>query len=89
MHREDMAARDLYLHIRELCLWLANDKQQFKIATELTQACLEVFQDLPRAFGQMQEDIEQLTTLQNQQITLKVLEPLRKVCEGARKSRPR
>jgi hypothetical protein len=83
MHREDTLARELYLHVRELCIWLANKKEQFDIARKITQACAEIFKELPRAVGQMKEESELLTQLHNQQTAATLLEPLIKAYEEA------
>jgi hypothetical protein len=86
MHREDAQARRLYLHVRDLCIWLANEKKQFDIARKLTQACAEVFKELPRSIGQMKEESELLAQLHNQQKAAKLLEPLGKACEEAQQN---
>jgi hypothetical protein len=83
MHREDAQARELYLHVRNLCIWLANEKEQFDTARQITQACAVVFRELPRAIGQMKEDGELLAQLHNQQTAL---EPLRKAYEEAQEN---
>ena len=51
MHREDALARDLYFHVRELCLWLANDKGQFAVAQKITRTCADIFKQFPRALS--------------------------------------
>jgi uncharacterized membrane protein (UPF0127 family) len=89
MHREDALARDLYLHVRALCLWLANEKELYVTAQKITKACAEVFKELPRAIGQMQEEGESLAQLHNQKIATTVLEPLSKACEEAQQNQRR
>jgi hypothetical protein len=86
MHREDAQARELYLHVRDLCLWLANDKEQFDTARKITHACAEVFKELPRAIGQMKEESDVLDQLHNQQTAAKLLEPLGRVYEEAQQN---
>jgi hypothetical protein len=86
LHREDPAARELYLHVRELCLWLANEKQQYSIARRITQASADVFNELPRAIGQMEEDTGQLNELVSQQEASNLLDPLIKACENIKEN---
>jgi uncharacterized membrane protein (UPF0127 family) len=85
-HREDASARELYLHVRALCVSLANDKEQYGVARRITQACADVFSELPRALGQMQEDTKQLNELVNQQQAVKLLDPLIKACGSAQEN---
>jgi hypothetical protein len=86
MHREDAQARDLYLHVRDLCIWLANEKEQFDTARKITLACAKVFKELPRAIGQMKEESELLAQLHNQQTAAVLLEPLCKAYQEAQES---
>jgi hypothetical protein len=86
MHREDAQARELYLHVRDLCIWLANEKEQFDTARKITLACAEVFKELPRAIGQMTEESELLAQLHNQQTAAVLLEPLGKAYEEAQQN---
>ena len=86
MNREEPHGRDLYFHVRDLCLWLANEKAEYETAKRITQACADVFSNLPRSLGQMQEESEQLTQLRNQQTAVTLLTPLSKVCEEAQQN---
>ena len=85
-HREDASARELYLHVRALCVSLANDKEQYGVARRITRACADVFSELPRALGQMEEDTKQLNDLVNQQQAVKLLDPLIKACGSAQEN---
>jgi hypothetical protein len=86
MRREDVQARELYLHVRDLCIWLANEKGRFQTARKITLACAEVFKELPRAIGQMKEESELLAQLHNQQTAATLLEPLGKAYEEAQQN---
>jgi hypothetical protein len=86
MHREDAQARELYLHVRNLCIWLASEKEQFDTARKVTLACAEVFKELPRAIGQMKEETTLLAQLHNQQTAAVLLEPLSKTYEAAQQN---
>jgi peptidoglycan hydrolase-like protein with peptidoglycan-binding domain len=77
-NREEPLARDLYLEIRNLCVWLANEKEEFEAARTITLACTDVFKELPRALGQMGEEGELLAKLRSEQIAVTLLEPLSK-----------
>jgi hypothetical protein len=86
MHREEAQARELYLYVRDLCIWLANEKKQFDTARKITLACAEIFKELPRAIEQMKEEIELLVQLHNQQTAAVLLEPLVKAYEEAQEN---
>jgi hypothetical protein len=79
MHREEPQARDLFLQVREVCIWLANDQQAYEVARIITQYCAEIFKELPRAFEQMKEEIGTLSQLCMQKTARTLLEPLSKV----------
>jgi hypothetical protein len=86
LHRDDATAREVFLCVRELCLWLANEKEQYSIALKVTRACAEVFKDLPRSLAQIQEDVEKLAELHKQQIATNLLTPLGQACEEAQQN---
>jgi hypothetical protein len=79
MNREEPQARDLFMQVRDLCIWLANEEQAYEAARTITQYCTETFRELPRALGQMQEEIETLSRLSIQKAATTLLEPLCKV----------
>jgi hypothetical protein len=86
MHREDAQTRELYLYVRNLCIWLANEKGQFDTARQITRACADIFKELPRASEQIKEESAVLTQLHNQQIAT-TLDPLCKICEEVQQNR--
>ena len=86
MNREEPQAHDLYINVRDLCLWLANEKAEYETAKRITQACADVFSNLPRSLGQMREESEQLTKLRNEQNAVTLLSPLCTVCEEAQQN---
>jgi uncharacterized membrane protein (UPF0127 family) len=86
MNREEPQARDLYINVRDLCIWLANEKSEYETAKDITQACADVFSNLPRSLGQMQEESEQLTKLRNEQTAVTLLTPLSAACEAAQQN---
>ena len=79
MDREEQQARDLFMEVRDVCLWLANDQQAYEAARIVTQYCAEIFKELPRALSQMQEEIATLSMLSKQKAAATLLEPLCKV----------
>jgi hypothetical protein len=61
MNREEPQARELFMLVRDLCIWLANEQQAYEAGSIVTQYCAEVFKELPRALAQMQEEISTLS----------------------------
>ena len=86
INREEPQARDLYILVRDLCLWLANEKNEYETAKVITKTCADVFDKLPRAIGQMQEEGEILARLQNEKAAAALLTPLGKACEEAQQN---
>jgi tetratricopeptide (TPR) repeat protein len=86
MHREDALARDLYLHVRDLCLWLANEKNLYLTAQKITRACADVFKDLPRAIEQIKGESALLAKLHSEKTAVTLLEPLSQACEEAQQN---
>lgn len=86
MNREEPQARELFMLVRELCIWLANEQQEYEPARIVTQYCAEIFKELPRALSQMQEEISTLSQLSAQKAAASLLEPLCKVLNEAQQS---
>jgi hypothetical protein len=86
MNRDDTQARDLFMQVRDLCIWLANEQQMYEAARSITQCCSDVFKELPRAIEQMREEIQTLSQLSLQKAANTLLDPLCKVLEEAQKS---
>jgi len=80
LNREEAQAKELYLQVRDLCLWLANENDEYEIARTITNACADVFENLPRSIGQMKEEQEILKRLQNEKDAVALLGPLIKLC---------
>jgi hypothetical protein len=76
----------MYLKIRDLVLWLANEQKAFDQASKIVRICSEVFAYLPRAVAQMEEEAAVLLDLKNQQLAEELLSPLAAACESAQKS---
>jgi hypothetical protein len=56
--RDDPHTRDIYEHIRTLCIRLNDKHKQYEVARKITLACAEIFKSLPRAVAQMQAHAE-------------------------------
>jgi hypothetical protein len=56
--RDDPHTRDIYEHIRTLCIRLNDRHKQYEVARKITLACAEIFKSLPRAVAQMQAHAE-------------------------------
>jgi hypothetical protein len=76
MNREDTQARDLFMQVRDTCIWLANEQQAYDAARSIKQCCSEVFKELPRAIEQMREEIQTLSQLSQQKAAADLLAPL-------------
>jgi hypothetical protein len=86
MNREDASTREMYTSVRELILWLANERNEFDTASRLVKKCLVVFVHLPRAIVQLEEESETLVSLKTQQLAETLLEKIAAVCEEAQKT---
>jgi tetratricopeptide (TPR) repeat protein len=84
--REDASTREMYVKVRDLALWLANEKKEFESAGKVVEIATEVFGHLPRAAAQMEEETAQLVGLRNEQLAEELLTPLLQACEAANKS---
>jgi hypothetical protein len=84
--REDASTREMYVKVRDLALWLANEKKEFESAGKVVELASEVFGHLPRAAAQMKEEAVQLVGLRNEQLAEEILTPLLQACEAANKS---
>jgi tetratricopeptide (TPR) repeat protein len=84
--REDATTREMYVKVRDLALWLANEKKEFESAGKVVEIASEVFGHLPRAAAQMKEEAAQLVGLRNEQLAEELLTPLLQACEAANKS---
>jgi hypothetical protein len=56
----------IYGKLRDLVLWLANDRNEYRRALVISQAMLLTFPELPSVIGQVPEDIEALKGLARQ-----------------------
>jgi tetratricopeptide (TPR) repeat protein len=84
--REDATTREMYAKVRELALWLSNEKREFESAGKVVAIASEIFDHLPRAAAQMTEDAKQLVDLRNDQLADELLTPLFQACEEANKA---
>ncbi|TYO61479.1 tetratricopeptide repeat protein [Bradyrhizobium hipponense] len=84
--REDATTREMYIKVRDLALWLANEKKEFESAGKVVEIATGVFGHLPRAAAQMKEEAAQLLDLRNEQLAEEILTPLLQACEAANKS---
>jgi tetratricopeptide (TPR) repeat protein len=84
--REDATTREMYAKVRELALYLSNEKSEFESAGRVVAIASKVFSHLPRAAHQMEEDAGQLVELRNDQLADELLTPLLQACEQANNS---
>jgi tetratricopeptide (TPR) repeat protein len=84
--REDTTTREMYVKVRDLALWLANEKKEFESAGQVVEIASGVFGHLPRAAAQMKEEAAQLVGLRNEQLAEELLTPLLQACEASNTS---
>lgn len=58
LQRDEPLAREIYEHVRELCVWLNNDKSLSETAHTITSECADIFKALPRALDEMHRRLE-------------------------------
>lgn len=73
--RDDERARELFYSVRGLAIDIANEHKSFDLALSLSQIALGAFRDMPRAAGQLHEDIPFIV----EQLADAALQPLRKL----------
>jgi hypothetical protein len=69
--------------LRELCVFLANDKQSFDVALTITKAMNEAFGELEGFSEKLEEDVEALEELLEGQRIKQVIGPLQNEVEAA------
>jgi tetratricopeptide (TPR) repeat protein len=84
--REDTTTREMYAKVRELALFLSNEKMEFESAGKVVAIASQAFSHLPRAAAQMVEDAKRLTDLRNDQLADEMLTPLLQACQEANKA---
>jgi tetratricopeptide (TPR) repeat protein len=84
--REDASTREMYGKVRDLVLWLANEKKEFDNAGKIVAVASKIFGHLPRAATQMTEEKAKLVDLRNEQLAEELLNPLLQACEAANKA---
>ena len=60
---EEPRSKEIYGIVRELCLWLANEKGQYEEALLISRALLGTFPELPAVAAQLSQDVDTLETL--------------------------
>lgn len=80
---EEPRSRDLCKLGRELCLWLANEKERYAEALAISRALLATFPELPLTANLLQKDIESLESLAIEAATFRHMQPLVAAREAA------
>jgi hypothetical protein len=65
--RDDSQSRELFQHLRGFMIELANEKNAPAAALRVSKICTEVFAELPRAVGQLKDDLGTLQSLVDQE----------------------
>ncbi len=83
---EEPRSKELWNKVRDLAIWLVNEKTLHKAALILTQACAEIFTELHSAADKTQEDIEALNDLLEQEKLRKDFKSFLEVIEKAKEN---
>jgi hypothetical protein len=74
--RDEHRSRAISEELRDLCLWLANDENEYEQALVISKALLETFPELPSIAIKTAEDVSTLEDLAEQARDHKLLGPL-------------
>jgi hypothetical protein len=73
---DEPRSKKIFDKIRNLSLWLANEKQLHQLSLELSKSAKSIFAELPSVSNKLDEDIEQLEDLVKQALGKEDEEPL-------------
>lgn len=60
---DEKRAKELYLNMRDVFLWLANDNDDYELSLKFAQSLRVIFKALPSVSAQIEEDIQSLGDL--------------------------
>lgn len=60
---DEKRAKELYLDMREVCLWLVNENDDHELSLDFAQALRGIFAELPSVSAQIEDDIRSLEDL--------------------------
>jgi len=83
--RDEPQAASLCSSIRDACIELANEHDEYGTALKLTDAALTAFAELPQSKDQLQKDRLRLEELQRNKSQLELIKPLISAIEEAEK----
>ena len=63
---DEARAKKLYQEMRDVCLWLANEKGEHELSLVFAQSLKEIFPELPSIAAQIDDDIQSLEDLVHQ-----------------------
>lgn len=77
---DEPRSRELYHKMRDVCLWLANEKQEHELSLQFANTLFEVFPELPAVSTQIEDDIGSLKELIDGAVAEKDLSELSNKC---------
>jgi peptidoglycan hydrolase-like protein with peptidoglycan-binding domain len=83
--RDEPRAASLCSSLRDACIELANEHDEYGTALKLTDAALTAFAELPQSKDQLQKDRLRLEDLQREKSQLELIKPLINAIEEAEK----
>lgn len=60
---DEKRSKELYLDMRDICLWLANENDNHELSLKFAQSLREIFPELPSVAAQIEDDIQSLEDL--------------------------
>lgn len=60
---DEKRAKELYLDMRDVCIWLANENDDHELSLDFAQALRSIFPELPSVSAQIEDDIRSLEDL--------------------------
>jgi hypothetical protein len=78
---DEPRAKRLLQEVRDISIWLANEKSEYDLSLTFTKALAVIFPELPSSIDRLKTDIETLTSLVEDAKAHEVLSPITKMLE--------
>lgn len=78
---DEPRAKRLLQEVRDISIWLANEKSEYNLSLEFTKALAVIFPELPSSIDRLKTDIETLTSLVEDAKAHEELSPITKMLE--------
>ncbi len=78
---DEPRAKRVFEQVRDIPLWLANEKSEYALSLEFTKSLTEIFPELPSSIVKLESDIETLTELVEESKANEDLAPIIKILQ--------